>query len=129
MKIVSFLVLLTSMASTQASLNGPCTGGGLDPGVGVCLHTSTCTADGGTIHNNLCPFDPPDVKCCTNRKAPKCDNQNGICRFTDTCTGKDIIIPNLCPSPNNFKCCITPCSPGKRDEESVELDKRIGQCP
>jgi hypothetical protein len=49
MKIVSFLVLPASMASTQATLNGHCMGGGLAPGVGACLHTSM---KGAVTHGN-----------------------------------------------------------------------------
>ncbi|KAF8203440.1 hypothetical protein K438DRAFT_1670761 [Mycena galopus ATCC 62051] len=123
MKLVSFLVLLASVAWTQATVNGHCSaGGGVAAGVGVCLHTKDCTDQHGTIHNNLCPFDPVDVKCCTNRPAPKCSNVLGICRFTDTCdtkSGENIIATGLCPSPDNFKCCV-PVFPVKRDEEADE---------
>ncbi|KAJ7819861.1 hypothetical protein B0H13DRAFT_2054950 [Mycena leptocephala] len=125
MKILSFLVLFASMVSTQAALNGPCNGG-----LGACVHTSTCNAHGGTIHKNLCPHDPDDVKCCTDWQAPKCDARLGTCRFTDTCnTNVNVIEPNLCPGPNDYKCCIFRCNPTKRDGESVELDKRIPTCP
>ncbi|KAF7344801.1 hypothetical protein MVEN_01641200 [Mycena venus] len=96
------------MASTLATLNGPCKpGDGLAPGVGACVHTSTCNAHGGTIHNNLCPGDGDDVKCCTNWEAPKCDARRGLCRFTNTCDpNESSIVSDLCPGPNDFKCCI-----------------------
>jgi hypothetical protein len=103
MKVVSFLVLLASIASAQASVNGHCVaGGGVAAGVGVCLHIKDCNAQHGTIHNNLCPFDPDDVKCCTNRPAPKCSNVLGICRFTDICntkSGENIIATGRHQSP------------------------------
>ncbi|KAF7352191.1 Glycoside hydrolase family 24 protein [Mycena venus] len=127
MKILSLVVLLFSMASTQAAVNGPCTGGGLASGTGVCISTSKCTASGGTVHNGLCPDDPNDIKCCTKAPCTSASLGGGVCRFTSSCTGNHYTISNLCPGPTDFKCCA-PCAAGKRDEESSELDKRLPVC-
>ncbi|KAJ7256100.1 hypothetical protein C8J57DRAFT_1075110 [Mycena rebaudengoi] len=126
MKLVSFLGVLAFIATTHAAVNGPCTGGGLATGVGVCISTSKCTASGGTIHNNLCPNDPNDIKCCTKAPCTSAALGGGVCRFTNSCTGNHYTISNLCPGGSNFKCCA-PCAPtGKRDGSS--LDKRLPPC-
>jgi hypothetical protein len=105
MRISSFLVLLASVASTQATLNGPC-----DGGLGACVHTSTCNDHGGTIHNNLCPDDPNDVKCCTGWDAPKCQAKSGTCRFTDTCnTANHFIDSSRHSSPRTSTYSLTDC--------------------
>ncbi|KAF7344041.1 NLPC-P60 domain-containing protein [Mycena venus] len=65
------------MASAQTVLNGPCKGGDLAPGVGACVHTSTCNAHHGTIIKNLCPGTDDDVHCCTDWDAPKCQARSG----------------------------------------------------
>ncbi|KAJ6536073.1 hypothetical protein B0H19DRAFT_1038544 [Mycena capillaripes] len=125
MKFSSFLVLLASMASTRAALNDPC-----DSGLGACVQNNTCNDNGGTIHNNLCPHNPIDVKCCTDWRAPKCDAREGTCRFTNTCnTETHFIVSDLCPGPNDYKCCVPapPCQTRKRDEEpgqNTSFDKR-----
>ncbi|KAF7352194.1 putative d-alanyl-d-alanine carboxypeptidase protein [Mycena venus] len=135
MKALSFLVFLFSIASTQAAVNGPCTGSGLTTGTGVCISTSKCTAKGGTVNNGLCPDNPDDIKCCT--KAPCTNASLGGCvfRFTSSCTGNNRTLDSgfpsssdLCPGPTNFKCYTAPYVPDKRDEESCELEKRIPVC-
>ncbi|KAJ7187286.1 hypothetical protein C8R46DRAFT_1207244 [Mycena filopes] len=125
MRFTSILTLLPLIATTHAAVNGPCTGG--EAGVGVCVSTSSCAAKGGTTHNDLCPFDPPDIKCCTKAPCTSASLGGGVCRFTSGCTGNHYTISNLCPGGSNFKCCA-PCAPGKRDEGGSELDKRLPIC-
>ncbi|KAJ7256061.1 hypothetical protein C8J57DRAFT_1651496 [Mycena rebaudengoi] len=91
-KLVSFLGVLAFIATTHAAVNGPCTGGGLATGIGVCIPTSKCTASGGTVHNNLCPFDPIDIKCCTKAPCTSAALGGGVCRFTNNCTGNHYTI-------------------------------------
>ncbi|KAJ7852430.1 hypothetical protein B0H13DRAFT_39503 [Mycena leptocephala] len=126
MKALSLLVLLFSVASTQAAVNGPCTVSGLATGTGVCISKSKCTAKGGTVHNGLCPNDPHDIKCCTKSFCGSAAS-GGVCRFDSSCTGNHNILGNQCPGPNDFQCCV-PCVRRKRDEDSGELDKRIPIC-
>ncbi|KAK7062368.1 glycoside hydrolase family 24 protein [Favolaschia claudopus] len=128
MKLFAYTVLLASLALTRAAVNGPCTGGGLAAGTGVCISTSSCTAKGGTVHNNLCPNDPDNIKCCTKAPCTSASLGGGICRTTSTCTGNHYTISDLCPGPNNFKCCA-PCAPGrKRGAGLTELEKRLPIC-
>ncbi|KAF7360960.1 putative d-alanyl-d-alanine carboxypeptidase protein [Mycena sanguinolenta] len=103
MSFSSLFVLFASIASTQAALNGPCTGGGLASGVGICISTSSCQASGGTIYNNLCPDDPEDIKCCT--KAPCTSAIGGVCRFTSTCSINNhyMISGRLIPPPKSLR--------------------------
>jgi hypothetical protein len=92
------------VSARQTTLNGPCTGAN---GVaGVCVSTSSCTADGGSYISNACPGTPENIKCCTK---PSCQRaaQSGDCRWTDQCDGGKTILTGLCPGPAGFKCCIT----------------------
>ncbi|KAJ7818967.1 hypothetical protein B0H14DRAFT_1361012 [Mycena olivaceomarginata] len=131
MKFTSVFVLLVSVASTRAAVNGACSGGGLDTGVGVCISTSKCKAAGGVINNGLCPNDPNDIKCCTKAPCAPATSGGGICRFTNTCTGNHFSIPGQCPGGNNFKCCVPCVNRGPRGEEPDQhgsLDKRLPIC-
>ncbi|KAJ7913046.1 hypothetical protein B0H13DRAFT_2005831 [Mycena leptocephala] len=129
MKFLSLSVLLVSIASTHASVvNGPCSGGGLASGVGVCISTSSCSAKGGTSTKGLCPGTANNIQCCTKSLCASAFLGGGVCRFTSSCTGNHYTIPDLCPGPSNYKCCV-PCAPtGKRDESSGLLDKRLPPC-
>ncbi|KAJ6451917.1 hypothetical protein C8R45DRAFT_1113262 [Mycena sanguinolenta] len=79
MKFSSALILLTSVATTLAAVNGPCSSGS-----GVCISTSSCHAGGGVSATGLCPHTADDIKCCT--KEP-CGSTGGSCLFTSMCTG------------------------------------------
>ncbi|GME35526.1 uncharacterized protein LTHEOB_3309 [Neofusicoccum parvum] len=91
------LPLLFSLPLTRAAINDPC---GLNKSTGVCLETSACTDSGGTTINDACPNDPAGVKCCSKATC----GSGGTCKFTSACAGTSQ--PNLCPGPDNFKCCI-----------------------
>jgi hypothetical protein len=59
MHISSIIIIPLLATSTQASvLNGECSNGG----DGICLYTSTCTANGGSYVSKLCPDTPDDGK-------------------------------------------------------------------
>ncbi|KAH8723417.1 hypothetical protein GQ44DRAFT_803880 [Phaeosphaeriaceae sp. PMI808] len=94
----SLLLSLLALQGVKAALNEPCYGS--DGVAGVCVKTSTCSAEGGTTINNACPSDPADVKCCSK---PKCGASPGNCRWTSDCPGSSL--SNQCPGPGSFKCC------------------------
>ncbi|KAJ6560124.1 hypothetical protein B0H19DRAFT_944929, partial [Mycena capillaripes] len=120
--------LLLSVASTRAVLNGPCTGGGLATGVGVCITTANCHAGGGTSTPGLCPGTPTNVQCCTKTPCGVGAFVGGTCRFTSSCTGNNHrSLIGLCPGPKDYQCCV-PCAPDRRDGSSGELDKRLPGC-
>ncbi|KAG9258818.1 uncharacterized protein F5Z01DRAFT_669558 [Emericellopsis atlantica] len=81
-----------------AAVNGPCYG----PNnlAGVCVSTSACSSAGGTSHNNLCPWDGADIKCCTK---PSCQGSSSACGWTSDCAGTST--PGLCPGPSQSQCC------------------------
>ncbi|KAF9034368.1 lysozyme [Panaeolus papilionaceus] len=100
---LSILIIVLTVTNVQAALNGACTVGSKP---GVCVTTSSCSADGGTSTAGYCPNDPADVRCCT-----KSCGSGGTCRFTNTCsTGRTQT--GLCPGPSTFTCCLpsTSCS-------------------
>lgn len=70
---------------------------------GVCVKTSTCSAEGGVTINGGCPKDPADVKCCSK---PKCSTSPGNCRWVSDCAGSSL--SGQCPGPGAFKCCKSP---------------------
>ncbi|KAF8207760.1 hypothetical protein K438DRAFT_1575129 [Mycena galopus ATCC 62051] len=125
MKLLSLFVLLFYISSTEAAVNGPCSGTG---GVGVCISTSSCSASGGTSTSGLCPDDPTNIKCCTKSPCTSAVLGGGVCRFTNTCTGNHYSISGLCPGPSDFKCCAPCVGVGRRDEELGELEKRLPVC-
>ncbi|KAJ6534320.1 hypothetical protein B0H19DRAFT_964674 [Mycena capillaripes] len=102
MKPFFCFVLLLSLGLAHAALNVPCIGGGLPPGVGICILIHDCAAAGGTSLVGLCPSDIPNLRCCV--KAPCAPGGGGICRFNNTCAGTSLT--GFCPGPNNFKCCV-----------------------
>ncbi|KAF7337216.1 hypothetical protein MSAN_02274000 [Mycena sanguinolenta] len=126
MKFSTLLVLVASIASTQAAVNGPCTGGGLASGVGVCISTSSCSAGGGTIHSGLCPDDPEDIKCCT--KSPCTSSSLGGGCIVALLKLLIVMCLGLCPGPSSFKCCAPCTAAERRDGELNELDKRLPIC-
>lgn len=71
---------------------------------GVCVTTSTCSANGGTTIDGACPADAANVKCCT--KSP-CGS-GGNCRWTSDCAGTSA--SNQCPGPGAFMCCSSSAS-------------------
>ncbi|KAJ7681989.1 hypothetical protein DFH06DRAFT_971442 [Mycena polygramma] len=127
MKFFSLAVLLVSIGSAHAAVNGACTGGGLASGVGVCISTTDCHNGGGTSTPGLCPGTASNIQCCTKSPCTSASLGGGVCRFISSCTGNHYSISNACPGPSNYKCCA-PCAPGKRDESSSELEKRLPIC-
>ncbi|KAH7385876.1 hypothetical protein BKA66DRAFT_440540 [Pyrenochaeta sp. MPI-SDFR-AT-0127] len=101
MHFSSLLLTLFASQLATAALNEPCYGSG---GVaGVCVKTSTCSAEGGVTINGGCPKDPADVKCCSK---PKCSTSPGNCRWVSDCAGSSL--SGQCPGPGAFKCCKSP---------------------
>lgn len=87
----------------RAVVDGPCTGAGGAPG--VCISTTSCTADGGTHILNACPGTPDNIRCCTKTSC----GSGGNCRFASSCSGNTL--SGLCPGPADFKCCVAGTSP------------------
>ncbi|KAL8915811.1 MAG: hypothetical protein Q9208_008832 [Pyrenodesmia sp. 3 TL-2023] len=87
----------------RAVVDGPCTGAGGAPG--VCIATTSCTADGGTHILNACPGTPDNIRCCTKTSC----GSGGNCRFASSCSGSTL--SGLCPGPADFKCCVPGTSP------------------
>ncbi|KAJ7016585.1 hypothetical protein C8F04DRAFT_1160503 [Mycena alexandri] len=127
MKLSSVFALLASIASTQAVLDGPCSGFATG-GLGVCISTAACSKKGGTSTPGHCPGTANDIQCCTKSSCTSAAAGGGVCRFTSSCTGNHFVITDLCPGPSDFTCCVA-CAPGRRDESSGELDKRVPVCP
>ncbi|KAG9042463.1 hypothetical protein FS837_010830 [Tulasnella sp. UAMH 9824] len=105
------LVFLTSLTTVSADLifnseevfevsaiNGRCTGANNAPG--VCIATQDCTRAGGEFVSNRCPDDPENIKCCTKSNC----GSGGSCKWTNQCSTSTV--PNLCPGPADFKCCV-----------------------
>ncbi|KAF8148772.1 hypothetical protein K438DRAFT_2087080 [Mycena galopus ATCC 62051] len=128
MKFSPLGVLLVSIASTQAAVNGRCTGGGLAAGVGVCISTSSCSEGGGTSLTGLCPDDPENIKCCVKSPCTSSALGGGECRFTNTCTGSQYYVTGRCPGPTDYTCCAPCVTVGRREEEWDELEKRLIVC-
>ncbi|KAG8754961.1 hypothetical protein FRC14_004484 [Serendipita sp. 396] len=97
--LVTLVTLLSTWGVAASEVNGKCTGKNGAPG--VCIATAKCTSGGGTYISNACPGTPDDIKCCTK---PSCGS-GGNCRWTSQCTTGNIA-NNLCPGPNDFKCCL-----------------------
>jgi len=98
--IIAFLVAAMT-PSSLASLQGGCSGSYM--GVGVCVHTADCTANGGSYISGFCPGDPEDVKCCV--KKVQVGNQIGKCLPTYQCySGR--ILDGYCPGNESVKLCI-----------------------
>ncbi|KAL8769287.1 MAG: hypothetical protein Q9209_004669 [Squamulea sp. 1 TL-2023] len=106
----------------RAVVDGPCTGAGSAPG--VCISTSKCTAGGGTHILNACPGTPDDIRCCTKTS---CGN-GGNCRFTSQCSTSTV--PDLCPGPADFKCCVPGGSTGGGGSGSFPTPRipSVGAC-
>lgn len=70
--------------------------------------TGQCTSGGGSYDSNLCPWDPPGVKCCTYGGCTVSDqnNRGGSCVPAETCT-RGTLIPNRCKGGNDIQCCVT----------------------
>jgi len=99
--LIAATVEANAVSARQTTVNGPCTGAN---GVtGVCVSTSSCTADGGSYISNACLGTPENIKCCTK---PSCQRaaESGDCRWTEQCSGTTL--PGLCPGPAGYKCCI-----------------------
>jgi len=95
----NFKCCLSGGSSGQTKENGPCTGENGAPG--VCIKTSSCSADGGRYISNACPGTPDDVKCCTKASC----SSGGNCRWTNQCSGSSA--SGFCPGPSDFKCCLS----------------------
>ncbi|KAJ7712856.1 hypothetical protein B0H16DRAFT_1250222, partial [Mycena metata] len=105
MKLSSVFALLVSIASTQAVLDGPCSGFATG-GLGVCISTGACSKKGGTSTPGHCPGTADDIQCCTKSPCTSAALGGGVCRFTSSCTpGNHYSITGLCPGPSDFKCC------------------------
>jgi hypothetical protein len=111
------LILLVTISTTLAELNGKCQGRN-----GICIKTSECQSYGGTTYSGYCPIDPPDVLCCDDIKCPKTSN-TGKCLFTDQCPGERA--DGLCPGGSNFKCCLNG-DPYCKHPTKSQLDAHIG---
>lgn len=78
--LINLLPLLG--VQVQAALNGRCCMNGIP---GVCVHKSSCFAKGGGYAPGFCPYDPPDVICCT---LGACGSLSSQCSWTDQCKTK-----------------------------------------
>ncbi|KAE9368203.1 hypothetical protein N431DRAFT_443668 [Stipitochalara longipes BDJ] len=99
------LIISLLAASTQAALNGKCSNGG----AGICLYTSTCTANGGSYKPNYCPGTPDDaptaVECCTiDGCYPSGGFIESYCDWTS----------HGCPDQGSFHAVGKPVTPGGR---------------
>src|SRR5262245_32198557 len=81
------------------AVDGPCTGSGGAPVVGIA--STWCTPRGGTYSSGACPNDPADIKCCTKTSC----GSGGNCRWTTQCSSGNTQ-SGLCPGPTDFKCCL-----------------------
>ena len=100
------LILLASISTIFAYVNGPCSGRS-----GICVSTATCNNYGGTILNGFCPNDPSDIKCCDNIPCSS-NGKSGNCLFTSSCSGEKA--DGKCPGDSDFKCCLGGSSGGQK---------------
>ena len=108
------LILLATISTSLASLNGQCSGRN-----GICIKTSSCTKYNGQSYSGKCPSDPNDVKCCDEIPC-SANGKSGKCIFASQCNGESV--SGLCPGGNDFKCCLsggstpsTPTEPSEKD--------------
>ncbi|PUU72724.1 hypothetical protein B9Z19DRAFT_1008509 [Tuber borchii] len=98
MKFLAITSLLLS-ATAQAALNGRCSVHGTP---GVCISIANCASAGGQSPKGFCPDDPDNIRCCTKAA---CFDAWSLCEWTDQCSTGNTV-PNKCPGPANFKCCL-----------------------
>jgi len=111
------LILLVTISTTLAELNGKCQGRN-----GICIKTSECQSYGGKTYSGYCPIDPPDVLCCDDIKC-SANGKTANCLFTDQCPGERA--DGLCPGGSNFKCCLGR-DPYCKPPTKSQLDAHIG---
>ena len=130
------LILLLTISSTFAYVNGPCSDGN-----GICIDSYTCSSFGGTAYSGKCPSDPYNVKCCDSISC-SANGKTGTCMFASQCSGESV--GGYCPGGSDFKCCLSggsssgtyfgPCSGGggaciNADTVSCETSTVSGRCP
>lgn len=119
---VSILSVSVFLTLTNAALNGRCTGA--NGASGVCVSTTSCDHIGGVSIVGACPNDPDNVRCCTKSAC----SSGGNCRWTSDCaSGKTV--SDLCPGPNEFKCCMPGETTGGQGGGGggVDGEKNVGE--
>ena len=98
------LILLLTISSTLASVNGPCSGRD-----GICIDSSKCSSYGGTTYSGKCPKDANNIKCCDSLSC-SANGKTGKCVFSSQCKGESV--GGKCPGGSDFKCCLGSTSGG-----------------
>ena len=111
------LILLLTISSTFAAVNGPCSGRD-----GVCIDSSTCSSYGGTTYSGKCPKDANNIKCCDSISC-SANGKTGKCVFSSQCKGESV--GGKCPGGSDFKCCLGSTSGEVEEEVEVEEVPRL----
>ncbi|KAG0055748.1 hypothetical protein BGZ89_002281 [Linnemannia elongata] len=92
------LLAATAMGQNSCKVNGQ---------AGICIHTSECSGGGGSYQSGYCPFDGPDVKCCTYGSCTISDSnrRGGQCVPSGTCNCS--LFKGRCPGGTDIQCCVT----------------------
>ena len=98
------LILLLTISTTFATVNGPCSGRD-----GICIDSSTCSSYGGTTFSGKCPKDANNIKCCDSISC-SANGKTGKCVFSSQCSGESV--GGKCPGGSDFKCCLGSTSGG-----------------